>query len=548
MALVASGCAGAGTRPGASSLSNEPSLDESVDVPVIQTEIIAHDEAHVVPEPGLPLGPLPSFNESPGCGGPDGIRGPYADGEGTVPDTQTVGGPWGDFFGREMAEIRDGLVAVELPNGDGQLPVIVYVHERVAPALEMVVENLLREQQAGRSYRLDPGSVFSFRPATVPPKRYLSFHAVGAAVDINADLNPYRDDNVLITDMPRWFVRAWTEAGWCWGGDWQEIKDPMHFSWMGPLHSPAGYPVPERIPPRTAVAGFTRSLTFTTGLGPSPEGAVRFATDMDRDGAPDAVQVGSWSATDRLLVESAEAIHSFDTCRTAGPTPDPQTPGSTLLFADRTGDGRPDLWEFVANENGVSITVFTFASAYAEHLPVIKAPGVAESAVLRLGDHDRDGSVDLFVIEPGDPTRIEVRLGPSFRISAVSVHAPVATGSDWRFALGRRDDDWIPDVFALGPADPATLVTLLGADALNRSAETLTTGVSGHDGPLQIGDLDGDGRDDLIFFDTDGTITTYLGGDRGASSDTEITSWFVEGDDQPWEYREGCPTEPMLPR
>ena len=73
------------------------------------------------------------------------------------------------------------------------------------------------------------------------PKRYLSFHAVGAAIDINSITNPYRGDNVLVTDMPEWFVKAWTDAGWCWGGDWQTIKDPMHFSWQGPLYTP-GYP------------------------------------------------------------------------------------------------------------------------------------------------------------------------------------------------------------------------------------------------------------------------------------------------------------------
>ena len=203
------------------------------------TTTTAPDDGPYAPEPAPPVGPLPSFNESAGCGDPQGVRGPYATMAGDLPDEEAVRGPWGDFYGRDIAEVRSHLVEVALPM-TGERQVTVWVHQAVLPALEAAIANLEREEAAGNYYEIRHGDVSSFRPATVTPKRYLSYHAVGAAIDINTSTNPYSGDNELVTDMPEWFVKAWTGAGWCWGGDWQTIKDPMHFSWQGPLYTP-GY-------------------------------------------------------------------------------------------------------------------------------------------------------------------------------------------------------------------------------------------------------------------------------------------------------------------
>ncbi len=43
----------------------------------------------------------------------------------------------------------------------------------------------------------------------------------------------------------------------------------------------------------------------------------------------------------------------------------------------------------------------------------------------------------------------------------------------------------------------------------------MTTAVSGHEAAFAVGDLDGDGRPDLYFPDPDGSLTVYLGGERG---------------------------------
>lgn len=63
-----------------------------------------------------------------------------------------------------------------------------------------------------------------------------SLHAYGIALDLNWNTNPYRSDNVLVTDMPRVMVtnilRIRTNGRhqvWGWGGNYRSVKDAMHY-------------------------------------------------------------------------------------------------------------------------------------------------------------------------------------------------------------------------------------------------------------------------------------------------------------------------------
>ena len=57
----------------------------------------------------------------------------------------------------------------------------------------------------------------------------ISAHAFGIAIDVKPGANPYNKDT-CITDMPPKFVDAFTSAGFGWGGNWNSVYDPMHFS------------------------------------------------------------------------------------------------------------------------------------------------------------------------------------------------------------------------------------------------------------------------------------------------------------------------------
>ncbi len=96
----------------------------------------------------------------------------------------------------------------------------------------------------------DLSAAFNCRPATGNPGT-LSQHSYGWAIDVNPLENPYvsSDGKVLrraakpYLDRTRRVpgmihpgdvvVRSFAAIGWGWGGDWQTIKDYMHFSLTG---------------------------------------------------------------------------------------------------------------------------------------------------------------------------------------------------------------------------------------------------------------------------------------------------------------------------
>ena len=482
---------------------------------------------------------VPSFTESPGCDGPYGIGGPYATHGGYLTPDELVLGPWGGFFGRTMEQVHAQLVPIELPMADR--PFTLYVHQRVVPALEQVIANLEREAAAGRHYTIRAGFTSSYNPITIPGRRHLSYHTVGAAIDINSDTNPYRADNVLVTDMPDWFVKAWTDAGWCWGGDWRDLKDPMHFSWRGPLYS-AGIEVPSPFPPLTPASGFQTAVVFDTALGDAPAGSIHLVADIDRDGAPDAVRLREWTPFGHLGVEAAVGKHDYETCVLHDITVRPPEGEAGYALVDWTGDGRPDLWAFDTSGDSVRVEVYRWESRYRKRAVIVSEAPSDGVAALLAGDHDRDGRSDLYVVRAGSPGSVEIWAGPRFTRLLTRADLGVAVSAGDRVALGDYDVDGVPDVYLLSPG-VAALLRVAGGGAGFAPAATIQTAVGAHPGStLQIADYDGDGREDLMFFDRDGTVTVYPGGRRGAGAD--LTGWFSASFAKDWEFGEACAPNP----
>ncbi|MFP3881298.1 MAG: M15 family metallopeptidase [Actinomycetota bacterium] len=77
-----------------------------------------------------------------------------------------------------------------------------------------------------------------------------SYHAYGLAIDVNPFHNPYVKGDLVIPELASAYVdreyervgmihegdvvtEAFAEAGWEWGGNWDTLKDWMHFSTTG---------------------------------------------------------------------------------------------------------------------------------------------------------------------------------------------------------------------------------------------------------------------------------------------------------------------------
>ena len=450
---------------------------------------------------------LPSFGESPGCGALDGVGGPRMAYAGFQSDDQPVYGPWGTFFGRTIGDVRSQLVKVHLP---GQ-PKDLWIHERLLPSFQQVLDNIAAYAPDGESYEIR-SDTWSFHPVTIPPTTKLSFHGVGASIDVNSETNPYRSDNVLITDMPQWFVDAWRDAGWCWGGDWQTIKDPMHYSWMGPIHTP-GYDMTLTLPqpPKVSYTAFEPGVQwdFAVNFVSAADGQPHFAADMDANGAADVVRLRT-AGSGLVYLETSRSRHGYTTsvdwARTATA---PSAPAAPVALADLSRDARDDLVYAVEQGDGtLDFEVFTFVqSRVLESSWIDTSVPVQPGDVYLFDDYDLDGHTDLYVIRPGDPGSIDVWSGPDFTTPAISVEATLP--ADSRYATGDRDVDGTADVFSISASGVLDIRTGATDFAAVGSIQTDLTDASER---FFVDDLDGDGHSDLLLIAPDGDLRMRRGG------------------------------------
>ncbi len=471
----------------------------------------------------------PNFNESFGCG--IGIAGPMTPRvplSGFQPTTTRIYGPWADFYGRTFHQVSASQSYVTVPMSNGGT---IRVHSRVVPALRRLSANLNAAAAAGRSYGISRVSGWTWR--TVSGSYRLSQHAFGTAIDVNWPTNPYRDDNVLITDMPAWFVDAWRDAGFCWGGDWVYVKDTMHYSWMGPLATP-GYG--GRLGPYSPINGSApfrqRVLAVATPYAEvGGDGYVAMA-DRRRDGADDLYVVRPHNGVWR--VEAAGAVVGFERSGIRRDAAVTVAPDQQVSLADYDGDGRADLWVFETGGSAVTATVLSDASHFEQAIGnfttgVTWAPGTE----LALGYFDwEDWIPDLFVIRRDSQTRVEVYSGGSgYRnrlVSEVTALGDTRDPTAWTFLLGDYNVDGVTDVYSVSLTNPATVQVAVHTPVVGYAggATSLGTAIAARpDSKLAIGDYDGDGRDDLYVL-SGGLLDAYLGGvpDRPVAA---LADWYT---------------------
>ena len=111
----------------------------------------------------------------------------------------------------------DDLVRIQSKTGKSAM-----VGEQYAPAFQSLVDYL---DSVG--YKIYSLGGYNDRDVTGRPG-VKSIHAHGAAIDINPQSNPY--GNTLITDLPSDIGSVASELGLGWGGNWNNVKDAMHFS------------------------------------------------------------------------------------------------------------------------------------------------------------------------------------------------------------------------------------------------------------------------------------------------------------------------------
>jgi hypothetical protein len=443
-----------------------------------------------------------NFAESRGCipyvSGPSR---PYVSRTGSISINEQIKGPWGDMFGRTYYQVSQSLVDWRLPGSSRTLR----VHKRILPALEQVADSLNAHRAAGRSYYVY--SAFAWVWRTVGGTLQPSEHAFGSAFDINPSDNPFRRDNVLRTNLPDWFVQSFVDAGFCWGGNWVDKKDAMHFSWSGPGATP-NYPARYApFPPVTGATGYQgKVLAFTSGIGTRPGAAVTTG-DVTGKGVPDVVQL---SPSGRI--EAVGAAGDYATVAVRDVT---GTGSGESLLGDYDLDGRADVWVPDRSGSSIAFDVWTHRSDFRQSTRVLT--GVPSSSnKLMLGMYDDDFLPDVYSY---DGLGFSV-YGSKTSYDSISVQLAMPPGAtaNWHFATADHDVDGKGDVYAVSSGASPTLSIRLATGTSIVLSPNLAVAV---DSGVDFADYDGDGRDDMFVL-TDTNLAISLGGGSWGVAD----AWF----------------------
>ncbi len=472
----------------------------------------------LVPDPGAGASDTStrwqSFSEATACGEPY-TRTPQMSRTGAISGTEPILGPFGTHFGRTIDQVRTDLVYWTVPGSGG---VGVRVHRAALPAFQKVTAGLAAHAAAGRTYPIT--RVSSFFGRTISGSRQLSRHALGLAIDINYHLNPNRSDGRLITDMPGWFVQVWRDAGFCWGGDWVESKDPMHFSWIGPSTTADDADAITPLQPRTSSKTFgAATVSHPTIMGPVLNRYALGIADMTGNGAPDVV--GLRSHPTGSVIDIATASIGFGACSIERwHIPDPSlAEADHTLFADVDGDSRQDLVTLDVGSN-VTARVATRRSSFDE---VVTSSTALQPDIAAVGAaaYDGDHHADLWAVSADGTLRVYGAVGWSQLLHS----APIPSGAPTSVAVADRDGGNLPEIFALYQGGGAARVEVLRySGGLWRIEQSLplpsATFVS-----LGAGDYDGDGRADVQTLDSDGQIAVRLG---NTSTGRPVEAWFTQ--------------------
>ena len=195
-----------------------------------------------------------------------------------------------------------------------------------------------------------------------------------------------------------------------------------------------------------------RQGRFATALPPSRADRWHFAAaDYDRDAIDDVVGIKTWGGSGRVEVQVLDGAGAYARWRVQAVTALPRVSATAWWFsvADVDGDGIPDL--VGVNRRGpgdrTTVSVLTGASGFRSFLfrdvSTGMRPSPADVVDFDLGDHDRDGVPDLYVIHRrGASGRTEVHvLDGTTRFTRWNGHARTPlrhTDTSWDFAV----DDW----------------------------------------------------------------------------------------------------------
>ncbi|WP_411710978.1 FG-GAP-like repeat-containing protein [Micromonospora musae] len=201
--------------------------------------------------------------------------------------------------------------------------------------------------------------------------------------------------------------------------------------------------------------------------------------------------------------------------------------GETLLSGDFDGDGRDDI---VAFTHGTLADVYVALSTGAAFAGATKwhdwfAPNAEVAAV---GDVDGDGRDDIvaFTHDAAGDVYVALSTGSSFAGTAVKWHEYFSIAGEYP-ALGDVDGDGRDDLitFTQGPASASDVIVALSTGTAFGAAQTWHDLFAVGAEQPRVGDINGDGKDDIVTFTCNANADVYAATSTGTSFAGTTIKW-----------------------
>ena len=271
-------------------------------------------------------------------------------------------------------------------------------------------------------------------------------------------------------------------------------------------------------PSRAQQVSFSPAGLFAVGVGP---GAVAVG-DFNGDGVPDLAVANTGGPGNTVSILLGTGTGGF----APGATVSVGDRARTIAVGDFNGDGKPDLavttFSLDGTRNNVAVLLGTGAGTFGA--PTNFPVGAFQDAVsVAVGDFRGIGVLDLVLVSEGfltsDPGTVSILLGTGAGTFGPPSTFPVAA-SPKAVAVGDFNGDGTLDVAVCGGDEivgiPGTISIFLGTGAGSFGAPMIFP-AGQFPGSVAVGDLNGDGKLDLVVsnaFDT--VVSVVLGKGDGS--------------------------------